>query len=159
MFVDADDSMPPNAVSVLWENSCGMDIVSGTALIKRNGLLEKFPSHIRERGLFNGDEFLIQLLCGTRLASLWRQLIKQSILSENILSLPKEINIAEDFIINFRLGQYIQKCKGISDVVYYYDFYPTNTVNSIKLSCEYLDFYDNILMENCNECSNIVKSL
>lgn len=144
MFVDSDDTITPNAVEVLLLHANGMDLVSGSVVIYRDdsNTPETFPNHIQEVGEYDGYTFLNQLFERKRLCSLWRQLIKRSILSEDIMSLSSEIKFSEDFIINMRMGLNIKYAKGIPDIVYEYHYYQGNAVTSFQMTCEYMDKYD-----------------
>lgn len=149
MFVDSDDILTPQALSLLINHSDGVDLVSGGVQIKRDNskILENFPSHIQEIGEFEGKQFLYQLLSGHRLCSLWRQLIRKNILSEEILNLPKEIHFSEDFIINFRVGTLLKKYRGIKDTVYIYNYHEGNAVRNFIITPQFIDSYDNTLMQ------------
>lgn len=158
MFVDSDDILTPQALSLLINHSDGVDLVSGGVQIKRDNskVLENFPSHIQEIGEFEGKQFLYQLLSGHRLCSLWRQLIRKNILSEELLNLPKEIRYAEDFLINFRIGMHIKKYRGIKDIIYIYNYYVGNTATSFKITPQYIDLFDNLLMQTIKVNYNII---
>lgn len=149
MFVDSDDILTPQALSLLINHSDGVDLVSGGVQIKRDdsNILENFPSHIQENGEFEGNQFLHQLLSGHRLCSLWRQLIRKNILSKEILDLPKEIYFSEDFIINFRIGIHLKKYRGIKEMVYIYNYHEGNAVRNFTITPQFIDSYDNILMQ------------
>lgn len=158
MFVDSDDMLPPNALKSLINNAYGVDLVSGCALVQKHNLQEStcFPSHIQEVGEYVGKDYIYQLLIEQRLCSVWRQLIRKDILSEDILTLPRELKFSEDFIINFRIGLRIRKYRGIKDVVYIYRYYIGNTVTNFSISPQYIDLYDNILMQTIRNFPEII---
>lgn len=146
MFVDADDLLVVNALSCLVDNSCGVDIVSGGMKIIRelgDGVEreEDFPKHIKEVGTFEGYFYAKQILDGSRLCSVWRQLIKKDILGVDDFFISEDIKVAEDFIFNIKISHKIRKYRGIPDVVYKYRYYSTNTIQSFVVTAEYIDVY------------------
>ena len=153
MFVDSDDAFISNAVEVLLSNADNADIVSGTVAIYRGNstIPESFPEHIKEIGEYDGAEFIKQLCNASRLCSLWRQLIKRSILSEEILSVSPKIKFSEDFIINLRMGMNVKYVKGIPDTVYQYYYYQGNAVTSFQMTSDYLDAYYTELQKGISE--------
>lgn len=150
MFVDSDDALTPNALEVLLSHSEGMDLVSGSVVIYRYGsnIPETFPKHIQEEGEYDGNVFLNQLFAAQRLCSLWRQLIRRSALSEDILSVSPSIRFSEDFIINLRIGMNLKHVRGVRDVVYEYYYYLNNTVTSFQMTSDYMDEYDAELLKS-----------
>ena len=146
MFVDADDLLTENALSCLIDSCCGVDIVSGGMKIIRekiNGIEveEDFPKHIQEVGDYDGSFYAKQILNGSRLCSIWRQLIRREIFSIDDLLIPKEIKIAEDFLINIKISTKIRKYRGIPDVVYKYRYYSSNTSRTFCVTAKYIDVY------------------
>ena len=152
MFVDADDTIPQNAIELLLMNSDGVDLVSGKAVLYRDGstIAEEFPEHIKETGDCDGKTFVEYLLLEFRLCSLWRQLIHRDMLSERILMLSPEITCAEDFIINLRVGFNLRRVRGINEIVYNYRYFQGNTITSFQMTSDYLDRYDRELLDNIN---------
>lgn len=137
-FVDSDDFLPSNAVEVLVKNCEGFDLICGGIKFINHIVneIQNPPSHINELGEYDGVTFVNQLLLGKRFASLCRQLIRMEILKKYIVLFPKEIKICEDLLLNIQLGQHLKKVKGISDNVYFYNYYQNNTINTYKLSFE-----------------------
>ena len=137
-FVDSDDFLPSNAIEVLVKNSEGFDLICGGIKFVNHidNEIQNPPKHISEIGEFNGVTFVNQLLYGRRFASLCRQLIRMEIMKKYIVLFPKEIKICEDLLLNLQLGQHLKKVKGISDNVYFYNYYENNTINTYKLSFE-----------------------
>lgn len=153
MFVDADDTITPNAVELLVHNSKGMDLISGQQKIFRVGSSELAPSppNIMEVGEYTGKEFLLQIFSGKRDKSLYRQIIRREILSEELLSLPRDIVFSEDTIISLCIGAKIKKCKGIADTVYIYNLYSNNTVSTFQITAQYIDLRYSVLAERYNQ--------
>lgn len=150
MFVDSDDALTPNALEVLLSQSEGQDLISGSVVIYRDGssVPEMFPVHIQEVGEYDGHIFLTQLFEAKRLCAIWRQLIRRSILSEEILSVSPKIKFSEDFIINLRMGMNIKCAKGVRDVVYEYNYYLGSAVTSFQMTSDYMDEYDTELFRS-----------
>lgn len=155
-FVDADDYIPNEAIHALIYDSEGYDLVSGFSkiILPEHNLTTVFPKHIKEEGVFSKDEFIKALLLGTRLASIWRQLISMKVLKKAIYGIPQNITISEDLILNLKIGIEINKVKGISNHVYNYFYYSTNMTNSIQVTLSYIDLIDTTMesiLQNKNE--------
>lgn len=150
MFVDSDDTLTPRALEVLLSQSEGQDLVSGSVLIYRNGsnIPEPLPIHIQEVGEYDGRTFLTQLFEAKRFCSVVRQLIRRSILSEEILSVSPNVVFSEDFIINLRIGLKIKHAKGVKDVVYEYNYHQGSAVTSFQMTSDYMDEYDTELLKS-----------
>lgn len=142
-FVDADDEVPSNAIESLLNASYKYDIVSGTILIhNQSGKTFPSPPQIKETGEYNGEEFVKSILLGNRHCSLWRQLIKMSVLKKHFLLLPREIKIAEDFLLNINIGLHINHIKGIPNLVYHYYINPTGAFRTKNTDPDYEDMLD-----------------
>ena len=143
-FVDADDCLPDDAIKALLKQSEGCDVVSGRIIFRdlKQGKELPLPSHIQEAGDQDGHQFVDGLIRNTRWQSLCRQLIRMDILKKNMITIPPQVKVAEDLLLNIQLGLHIQKARGIDDIVYYYNIYPDNTINTHPMTYEERVFVD-----------------
>ena len=137
-FVDADDNLPDHGIEALLKHSDGYDLVSGrfTTRDLEQGKELPIPSNIQEIGDKDGHQFVDSLIRNSRFQSLCRQLFKMDILKKNIIAIPPQVKVAEDLLLNIQLGLHIQKVRGIDDIVYYYNIYPDNTINTHPMTYE-----------------------
>ena len=148
MFVDADDEIPTNAIESLISESGNYDIVSGAVCIhNQHGNITSPPPQINEIGNFTNKEYVTALLVGSRHCSLWRQLIKMSVLKKHFILLPRDITIAEDFLLNVNIGLNINLIKGIADMVYHYYIYSTGAFKSKNTDVAYEEKLDKHLSQ------------
>lgn len=130
-FCDADDTMPPNAVSLMVENigSADLCIGRGVRLVSRIKLKSRNPSpcfRIESPRRYSWDEFKNELYCswfGITNVPVWlcAKLYRTKILKEVYQQTPKVVEFyGDDLIVTLR---YLPQCREIviiPNVVYYY---------------------------------------
>lgn len=161
VFVDADDELPSNAIQSLIAEAEGFDIVTGGISIVKEDEQKEILSmpNIHETGLFSRYDYIHGLLIGSRLKSVWRQLVRMDILKKCIVNIPRQIKRSEDFLFNIFLGLYVNKVKGIKDVVYCYHDYPENTTRSVAMTLQNAVLIDRTLMSFLNDKPEFTEGL
>lgn len=158
MFVDADDHLPQNAIQSLIKYSSGVDLVYGnTKIYHYTGDKISSSTISYKPGIYNGKDYINKLLKHEYQYSIWGKLINRHLLSGDTLCLDRDIVYGEDFIINLRMGLNINKYTIISDVVYYYNYYPQNTSYSYKMTQEYSIKYTKLFYECIDKCPFDIK--
>ena len=143
MFVDADDEIPINAIESLISESGNYDIISGAVYFHdQQGKVSSPPPQIKEIGIFTNNEYVTALLVGSRLCSLCRQLIKMPVLKKHFILLPRDITIAEDFLLNVNIGLNVNLITGIPNTVYHYHMHPTGAFKTKNTDVAYEDKLD-----------------
>ena len=69
------------------------------------------------------------------------------VLKKHFLLLPRDITIAEDFLLNVNIGLNVNLIKGIPDMVYHYYIYPTGAFKTKNTDVAYEDKLDKHLSQ------------
>lgn len=129
-FIDADDTMPYDALEKLYYNSENDDIIIGDFLLLDSNH-NKLARQYKNNPVYGTNNFsmLCNYLTKSVTASLCGRLIKRTLLMENFV--PTDITIGEDFIYNLLiLGNTDISIKVLNEPVYNYIQYPTSMINS-----------------------------
>lgn len=122
VFVDADDTLPNDAVEFLHSQTEGeqTDLVLGTwktisASSSRNGLIPL-------KGLITPNKYIHALLSGDAPAGIWGKIIRRkALLKSEALDIPAEITNNEDLLMNIKLASALRNIKVCPGrVVYHY---------------------------------------
>lgn len=110
-FVDADDTIPNDAIQSLYSCSTGVDIVYGCIYSVFSDLkvayipIEDYRNMlIRHSGVNVGP---------------YGKLLRRTLFTNNIFEIPKEINLGEDLIMNLRLSFNTNKDVNICNKIVY----------------------------------------
>lgn len=97
-FSDQDDSMPQNALQLMWEKHDGTDLVIG---------FPDTPMHRKELNIEQCKENSItpRLFPPTP----WAKLYRKSLLKDDIFDFPRELDGSEDMIMNIRIMFRLQR--------------------------------------------------
>ena len=103
LFMDADDILEKNALSILVSNiSNDINIILGShSLLIDN---EKVFKQNKSIGLFNYSEYIDLFLQSKVESAPWGKLFRKEVFTKEIFNLPREIKVKEDFIMNFRIA-------------------------------------------------------
>ena len=127
LFVDSDDALPPNALSILYNASEGCSMVVGN--ISTNNSVN-FPYQIVSDVEKSPIEWVNDMLRGKMHTGPVAKLIKKSCCGDNFLDLPSDIVYAEDFIANVRLAEKLSKVCYVSQTVYIYTVDNDNSISN-----------------------------
>lgn len=131
IFVDADDLLPENALSLLINSSNGCEIVVGQVQYKGPG---KWRFKL-EKGEFDSLTYLRMMLEDILHSGPWARLIKRSLFEESeIFAIPSSITHGEDSIMNYRLAQKCRYVATIPDIVYTYIIHSTSVTKKNKFT-------------------------
>lgn len=140
-FVDSDDWLEINAVELLVANQVctSADMVIGAAVIhKKDNDRIFYPVHT------NNHLVLMDRSIETHSfdCSIWRRLIRRSLLVDNHIRCVEGLNMGEDIQVTPRLCYYAQKISWIDDVVYHYNMmnessYVNSGTNTVKQERNY----------------------
>ncbi len=113
MFVDGDDTLPPDAIEVLLSHmSVDVDIVVGQP--------DTEPLVCGQRYV-DIDEYRRMLIFGELYLAMWGKLYRRSLFDDFTFALPRAIRAGEDWIANLRLAFNTEKkVLLVPDVVYHY---------------------------------------
>lgn len=134
MFVDGDDTLEPTAIETLSKYiTKDINIVIGTFnyYIGNN---KKFANN-KSLGKYNADEYIDLLLLGRVYVAPWGKLYRRTLLTNEMLDLPRNIKNKEDYIMNMRIA-----CsqKGsvlfVNDAVYNYRYGRANSALTLYKS-------------------------
>ena len=161
-FVDADDTLPEEALSILNINiDNDIDIIRGS--------IQTYPQEdvkAYDAMILNSSEYRKECICRRFLNSgPTASLIRRNLFSEkNIFNIPREVVYGEDMIMNIRLAFVAdKKIKIISDRVYNYMVNPTSCVSTFNETINYIELWYKYIFESVpeqqinvymNECIN-----
>lgn len=135
-FLDADDILPAETLKIMMSKSNDADIVIGNKqvvcgndityeLMNTNDLL--LPPH----------EFLYKLIMNDISQFITGRMFRKILFESGNISVPREIVMAEDFIMNVQLGNNAKRVQLINDVVYRYNVYPLSVSHTFHTNLAY----------------------
>lgn len=154
VFWDSDDTVPSNALSVLYSNitSGDFDIVKGKGMrINYKGEIEELEPYRFSEGIIESAEsFIYKTFIGDIPPYLWNGIYKKELFNDRFYNqaINNHISVGEDWITNLIIGKNTKRIKVIKDIVYYYYYNPTSMMGSCIFSNEYQTRIDNILYQN-----------
>lgn len=120
-FLDADDTIPKNAIEVLYKQSLynnNIDIIAGDVKIFKNKVFTQQRLY-SEFKTGTGDQFL-EFILKNQLHYLWGKLIKRSVYTENTISTNKNLKVGEDQVQMYQLCMFVNTVSTTNTVVYNY---------------------------------------
>ena len=117
-FVDADDTLPENALKELYVNNEQYDMVVGHLyFVYADGKKKNVGTkpHIADKITFIKKLLLAEIFVGP-----YARITKRTLFDENTSNIPREIITGEDTILNIRIGTKLATYKYIDNVVYNY---------------------------------------
>lgn len=131
-FCDNDDSLPQDALSILYALTENTDIVIG---------FPNTPNYRRELSL---DECRRNMITAKLLPPTpWAKLYRRSLLTDEVFNIPREIDGEEDMIMNIRLMFKITRAPRICfKKVYNFRRNTTSVSHTKKASLEHEDAFD-----------------
>lgn len=117
-FMDADDTIPVNCLSVLVNHCEDADVIIGS--VNFDGP-SKWPYPFRNR-IMEGNEYAKNLLTRQIHSGPVAKLIKKDLFDTNTFDIPRKIICGEDFLMNLNIANKVHKVVQIEDVVYNYIF-------------------------------------
>lgn len=135
VFVDADDYLPKNAISTLYDKlNKDIDFVIGNYYIpqySRKGTTKQQIISKSERiqcKIFNKNyPDNVDDMGNPR--TVWGKLYKLDIIKNNGILFDEKVKLFEDGIFNLEYCKYIKKASLISDIVYYYNIEENSAVH------------------------------
>lgn len=153
LFLDADDTLPQQALSLLYENTENVDVVIGFDDAPST-IPHKKPQILSKEELING--FLTREINPDIAAKLW----KRSCFTPECMNTPSSIKLGEDFIMNIKLSLQISKARLIYENTYTYLQHSEQTTRNFNYNLEYeKKLYSCLLEVLGNNASNYQKGL
>ena len=119
-FVDADDTIPFDSLSRLLEKSkkYNLDITQGATHSIFSNTKTKEHSFPKD-GLFSRNDFIKFLFKKQCICAPWGSLYKKKIFSQDLLALPKDVKLREDFFMNLCLSTKAKHIGLFNDIIVY----------------------------------------
>lgn len=148
-FVDGDDMLPKNALSDLYQNSLGVDIVIGNQFYMINEFGKMIRKICTPCSLYdwNNIDFLKALLEGRIPLSVCGKLYHRNLFEPLIMDLPRTMPYGEDYIMNVRLAIKVQKVRTIDAHIYNYVQHGNSCMHTFRNTWEYAKKMDNFLLQ------------
>lgn len=144
-FLDADDTLLDGSLQTMMEKSVDCDIVIGNKHIISDNELVKERVNKSDRQL-QPIEFLNGLLRNEISQYITGRMFRRTLFDNGTINIPRELIMAEDFIMNVQLGNKSQKIALIQDMVYGYHVYETSVSHTFHTSIEYENKFCNCLL-------------
>lgn len=161
MFLDSDDYLLPNALSVLYNKILeGYDIVKGNnwrLLDNGNYRIEK-PNHLGKE-ILSSQEYLSSIINYNILPYLWGGLYRKDLFSEDIFVKVTTISICEDWITNQLIWKNVHRYYSLDAEVCVYYINPESMMQSKVVSSEYHKRLYEMMRTNANGCNNILQAI
>lgn len=135
-FVDSDDMLYPQALTVLYSHIENVDLVNA-CLEDTTGRKWKHKKY----GLLNQKEYIQSILNGNTYALVTACLYNKKLFSEASFAFPPDIKIGEDCLMKMQLGNQLHYAYNIPDIVYYYRINTQSVMCSKKCSVSYMIRY------------------
>lgn len=117
-FVDADDSLPVNAIATLAGNMCDCDIIVGQ--VDFNGPYEwPYP---QMDCFLSKRKYLSSLFYKKIHSGPVAKLFKRDLFQGDVFALPRSVVCGEDFLMNIRIAKYASNVRIVKDTVYLYKY-------------------------------------
>ena len=162
MFVDADDMLPPTAISSLMtEIKKGYDIVRGAHQVfddKHQTCCEKSN---KDTFFSTGEDFAIALHKGEIDPYLWGGIYKKDIIEESFFEklIEYNITIGEDCLMNMFISRKLKRVKIIPQIVYLYYKNMSSVMHTKIMGREYANRVDRCISDYIASASEEVRQL
>ena len=135
-FVDADDTLAPDALSIMLKAAKDSDIVIGNKqIVSRDFSVDEV---LNKRDEYIGaKEFLSGLIVNNISQYITGRMFRRTLFLNETIDIPRELIMAEDFIMNVQLGNKAKKIAIVKDVVYKYYVYNESVSHTFKSSLRY----------------------
>lgn len=135
LFVDSDDCLPPNALSILLDNIIDADIVVGSYSETNN--TRSIRRDLFDMQVLTSREYLNLILSEKIQWGLWAKLYKRSLFTGSV---APPFKLGEDVSLLVQAIVQSNRVKIISDCVYIYNYRIDSAVNK-KVSPNIVDVY------------------
>lgn len=124
-FLDADDTMAPDALELLLGKAQqGYDVV-----VANTGYPEEIST--------TGDEWICRLMEARIRCEVWGTLYRRSLFVHRLLDIPRDIVIGEDLLMNIRCGLLAEKVLFSPMDIYHYAHHDGSVVATYRLTVEH----------------------
>lgn len=135
-FVDADDTLLPSALTVMLAKSAGCDVVIGNKqIVTPSGATEEVMNTVDAQ--LTPHDFLADLITNRVSQFITGRIFRRSLFEGGTVSIPRELVMAEDFIMNVQLGNKASRVAVITDFVYGYHVYDESVSHTFRTSLAY----------------------
>lgn len=146
-FVDADDTLLPSALTVMLAKSAGCDVVIGNKqIVTRSGATEEVMNTVDAQ--LTPHDFLADLITNRVSQFITGRIFRRSLFEGGTVSIPRELVMAEDFIMNVQLGNQASRVAVITDFVYGYHVYDESVSHTFRTSLAYEALFCRCLEES-----------
>lgn len=155
MFLDSDDYLLPNALSVLYNKiEEGYDIVKGND-IRFNGDWNKTEKpRLVGKEILGNKNYLTSILSYGVLPYLWGGLYKRDLFCSNVFRDNQDLQIGEDWITNISIWNKVNKYIAVDSPVYAYFINDDSMMQQNVISFEYQAKMRNKIMKYIPESDN-----
>lgn len=152
-FVDADDSLPLEALNALFSESDGVDMVIGRINIVQEDGKKKRENKVFYQKSENWDKifFLNALLENKTPLSPCGRICKKELFDDTVFNLPAWIVKGEDYIMCVRLGAKVNHVRVINPYVYNYIQHSTSVLHKFVGSLDYEKRFEIFLFQSIRE--------
>lgn len=148
-FLDSDDTLPVDALEALISHADGQKCVCGSVSFVKQGTTLK--ELYKESIVLKSIDYIKSILRFERRFS-WEipsKLFSRSILNEEILTLPADIKVFEDYVISIRYAKKTEHIKYIEHITYNYIQRDDSITHNNSFSLEKIEQLDKYIEEAC----------
>ena len=151
VFWDSDDTVPANALSILYAHiSKGYDVVRASGKrITLGGEVSALETYSFQGEINGTDEYLRRQFSGDLAPYLWNAIFRTALFDEDVfkLSVDYHISYGEDWVTNLIVGLRVRRALVCNDIVYHYYYNPTSYTGASIYSLSYQKRVDEVLMK------------
>lgn len=146
-FIDADDIVPENSLSTLYNEHEGADMVIGN--YEERDELNSIRPNINKVQVnqLDGLEYIRLQLENKLYHAPWGKIIRKACFNNQTFDIPRSIFRGEDLIMNVRLGLNMKNIRILKATVYHYIVRPSSCMQTRKPTLEYEKIFDKHLMQ------------
>ena len=151
VFWDSDDTVPKNALSILYNHiKKGYDVVRGSGLrVTNDGKQSPLEPYSFIGEINTTDDYLRKQFMGEIAPYLWNGIYKASLFDDAIYdtSIAYRVSVGEDWVTNLIVGLRVKNALITDDIVYHYYYNPMSYMGSSVYALSYQDRVDQALTE------------
>ena len=135
-FMDADDALTEGALQIMIDYSHDCDVVIGNKqIVSGSSIVDEWMN--KENRILSARDFLYDLIMNHISQYITGRMFRKELFANDTIHIPRELIMAEDFIMNVQLGNKAKKIALITDMVYQYYVFDESVSHRFRSSLAY----------------------
>lgn len=151
-FMDADDALTEGTLQIMIDHSHNCDVVIGNKqIVSGTTITEEWMN--KENRILAARDFLYDLIMNRVSQFITGRMFRKELFENNTIHIPRELIMAEDFIMNVQLGNKAIRIALITDFVYQYYVFDESVSHRFRSSLAYEEKFCKCLENSVKEGS------